>query len=648
MHAHSCAPICTFFGPFRRGVISVALLLSSVITIQAQEHRDPNAPVIQKIEPPNWWVGLTQDVLVLLSGKNLQATHASCNLPEVVASRSQSSGNGHYLFVWLRLTPELKSGTAVCRITTAYGQASFELPIAARKQILGRNQGLSLDDVIYLIVVDRFANGDPTNDEPAEFPGSHDRSKPRAYHGGDLRGVTAHLPYLKNLGITTVWLTPIVKNGAAQDYHGYGAVDLYAVDPHLGTLRDYQELVEAAHKQHLKILFDVVPNHVGPLHPWLKDSPAADWFHGTSQQHLSSSSQVKSDFYGTREKKYDNDPFELLADPHTPAQMRRNLNDGWFSGILPDMNTENPVVEQYLIQNSIWWAETSGLDGYRIDTFPYVPRAFWEQWHRELRRIYPRLSTIGEVFHPDPTVTSFFVGGRKGWDGIDTQATTVFDYPMYFAMRDVLLKDAPAGRLTNILRQDSLYPHPEFLVPFFANHDVPRMASAAGATADTLKLAFGLTLTLRGIPQLYYGDEIGMPGGADPDNRRDFPGGWIEDEHNAFTREGRTAEQQQVFETVQGLLRLRQQYGALRGGRLWHLYCDDSSYVFMRESDDEKLAVAFHNGGNTRSLVLLLQDTPAKSAAGIETVYGQGQADLAGQQLKLTLPAHSLTVFSMQ
>ena len=182
----------------------------------------------------------------------------------------------------MKFLPQLKSGTAVCRIVTANGETSFEFPIAARKQILGRNQGLSLDDVIYLIMPDRFANGDPTNDEPVEFPGSHDRGKPRAYHGGDLRGIEAHLPYLKDLGITTLWLTPIVKNGAPADYHGYGAVDGYAVDPHLGTLKDYQGLVEAAHKQHMKVLFDIVPNHVGPLNPWVKDPPMADWFHGTA------------------------------------------------------------------------------------------------------------------------------------------------------------------------------------------------------------------------------------------------------------------------------------------------------------------------------------------------------------------------------
>ena len=634
---------------FRVILLAVSFVFFCEPRIRAQEPADPNAPVVKKVEPPNWWVGLTSDVVVLLSGRNLQATHAGCNLPEVIVSRTQSSVGGDYLFVWLKLSPQLKSGTAVCRITTAKGQTSFEFPIAARKQILGRNQGLAPSDVIYLIMPDRFADGDPTNDEPAEFPGSHDRSKPRSYHGGDLRGIKAHLPYLKELGVTTLWLTPIVKNGAPTDYHGYGAVDLYAVDPHLGAVRDYQDLVEAAHQQHMKVFFDVVPNHVGPLHPWVKDPPMADWFHGTAEHHLTSFSPLNGGFYGQPEKEgHTNDPFEALVDPHTPRQMTKNLTDGWFFNMLPDMNTENPLVIQYLVQNSIWWAEASGLDGYRIDTFPYVSRAFWAQWHQELRRIYPRLSTIGEVFHPDPTVTSFFVGGRKGWDGIDTQLTTVFDYPLYFALRDVLLNGAPAGRITNALRQDSLYPHPEYLVPFFGNHDVTRFAGATGAAPERLKLAFGLTLTLRGIPELYYGDEIGMPGGGDPDNRRDFPGGWPEDERNAFTRVGRTHEQQEIFEYVQALLRLKREHDSLRGGKLWHLASDESSYIFLRESDEEKLVVAFNNGASPKTINLSLQDTPAETAAGIVALFGDAQADLAGQQLKLVLPPQSLSIFALQ
>ena len=636
----SSLPLCAF-------LVATFLFLSASSCVLGQGTTDPNAPVVKKVEPPSWWVGLTPDVMILLSGKNLEATHVSCNLQDVIIGRTQSTASGDYLFVYLKFGADLKSGTAVCRITTPKGQTSFELPIAARKAILGRNQGLSLEDVLYLIMPDRFANGDPTNDEPAEYPGSHDRAKPRAYHGGDLRGIREHLGYLKDLGVTTLWLTPIVKNGATEDYHGYAAVDLYAADPHLGTLEEYQNLVVEAHKQHMKVFFDAVPNHVGPLNPWVANPPLPDWFHGTGKQHLNSSSPLKPDFYGQPEKKPNlNELFESLEDPHTSPQMRRNLTDGWFFGVLPDLNTENPVVVQYLIQNSIWWAEIYGLDGYRVDSFPYVSRNFWAEWHQSLRRIYPRLSTIGEVFHPDPVVTSFYVGGRKGWDGIDTGLTTVFDFPMYFMMKDVLLQGAPAGRLANILRQDSLYPHPEFLVPFFANHDVPRFSSAPGATPARLKLAFGLALTLRGVPEIYYGDEIAMPGGADPDNRRDFPGGWPGDGNNAFTREGRTKEQQEVFEYVQALLRIRRDHTALRGGKLWHLASDDASYVFVRESEEEKLVVAFQNG-SSRDLKISLRDAPAQGAAGVSVLFGEGQAELVGQEIRLQLPAQSLSIFAL-
>ncbi len=580
--------------------------------------------------------------------KRLEATHIGCNLPTLRVSRSQSTGGGNYLFLWLKIGAETKSGTAVCRITTPKGATSFELPLAARARTLGKFQGLSQDDVMYLIMPDRFANGDPTNDEPAEAPGSHDRSKPRAYHGGDLRGIQNHLPYLKDLGVTTLWLTPVVKNGAAQDYHGYGAVDLYAVDPHLGELKDYQELVSAAHKQGMKIFFDAVPNHVGPKNPWVSNPPLPDWFHGTLQHHLDSFSPLKGSFYGKQDgQAIGNDPFESLIDPHAPMRMKRNLTEGWFVGILPDMNTENPLVERYLLQNSIWWVEISGLDGYRVDTFPYVGRKFWANWHTGLRRIYPYLATIGEVFDPDPTVTSFFVGGVKRYDGIDSGLSTVFDFPMFFTLRDVLLRNAPTGRIADVLRHDALYVHPEMLVPFFANHDVPRFASAEGSSPAKLRLAFGLTLTLRGIPEIYYGDEIGMPGGGDPDNRRDFPGGWIGDTNDAFTETGRTREQQEIFSYVQWLLKLRREHPALRSGQLWHLASDESSYVFVRESEEERVVVAFNNAGQPKELRVPLADTPVQRAAAIGLLLGEARAELAGGEIRITMPAQSLTIFSL-
>jgi neopullulanase len=610
--------------------------------------RAGNSPVVTKVEPPNWWVGLTPDVMLLISGRGLEATKVECNLASLLVERTQASAGGKYLFVWLKFGAEIKSGTAVCRITGPEGVTSFELPISSRLETVRRFQGLTPDDVVYLIMPDRFANGDPTNDEPAEAPGSHDRSKARAYHGGDLRGVREHLDYLKDLGVTTIWLTPVVKNGAAEDYHGYGAVDLYAVDPHLGTLREYQELVTAAHQLHMKVLFDIVPNHVGPGHPWVTNPPLTDWFHGTVQHHSNSSAVRLGSFYGeTKQQAAGHDSFEVLTDPHAPHGLSRGLTDGWFFGVLPDLNTENPIVAQYLLENAIWWAEASGLDGYRVDTFPYVSRLFWSRWNAGLRRIYPRLTTIGEVFHPDVSVTAFFGGGQKRFDGIDSGVTTLFDYPMYFALRDVLLHEVSAGKLADILRQDSLYVRPDLLVTFFGNHDVARFAGMGGSSADKLRLAFGLTLTLRGIPQLYYGDEIGMMGGEDPDNRRDFPGGWSEDSRNVFTEAGRSAEQQETFVYVQSLLRLRRGHPALSGGRLWDLTADETGCVFLREAEEERILVAFNSSGKMREFRITLGDTAAEGSQGVKTLFGEGRAEIAGGEIHIRAPAGSISIFGL-
>ena len=618
------------------------------ISATPQAGQASGAPAVTKVEPPNWWVGLTPDLMVLVSGHGLQATKVACNLPDVIVLRTEATQGGEYLFVWLKFGPQLRSGTAVCRVTTPTGEASFELPLAARQPTAQRFHVLNSDDVIYLIMPDRFANGDPTNDEPAEFPGSHDRTKPRAWHGGDLKGVRDHLFYLKELGVTTLWLTPVVKNGAMQDYHGYGAVDLYAVDPHLGSLDDYKGLVSDLHKQRMKLFFDAVPNHVGQKHPWVAKPPMADWFHGTADKHLDSYSPIRNSFYGQgAEAAIKNDPFEALVDPHATPAMRQNLTDGWFFGMLPDLNTENPAVAKYLLQNSIWWIESAGLDGLRVDTVPYVSRAFWQQWHAGMRRLYPNMTTVGEVFHPNPVVTSFFVGGQKGWDGIDTGLSTVFDFPLFFAIRDVLLHGAPAGRIANVLRQDGLYRHPDWLVPFFANHDVPRLISEPGSSPEKLLSAFALVLTLRGIPEIYYGDEIGMAGGGDPDNRHGFPGGWPGEAQNAFTQAGRTAEQQRIFVATQQLLKLRREHAALRTGKLFHLFSDDGAYVFLRQTDDERIVVVFNNGSARRELLIPQSNTPAEHALRTSLLYGDAMATTNGKELRINAPAQSVSIFSL-
>lgn len=609
----------------------------------ARQISDPNAPIVSKIEPPSWWINFTPEVMLLLSGQNLQVTHAECNLPNVIVERTESTSGGRYLFVWLKLAAGGKTGTAVCRLTTLKGNTSFELPLSARAQRLGRNQGMAPGDVIYLIAPDRFANGDPLNDEPDGARGTHDRADPRAYHGGDLRGIRERLSYLKDLGVTTLLLTPVVKGSGPQDDQRRGAADLYAVDPHFGTVGEYRGLVEDAHQQGMKVLFDLGLNHVGPAHPWVANAPLPDWFHGTSTWHADSSKSSAESYDGKRK----DDALEALADPHAPPRFFRNLADGWFSSALPDLNTENPVVAQYLLQESIWWAETSGLDGFRLDAFPNIPRKFWSAWHSQIRRFYPFLATIGEVPDRDSEITSFFAGGQKRYDGIDSGVNTLFDFPLCFALRDVLLQKATANRLPDVLRHDSLYVHPESLVTFFGSDEMPRFASAGSDSLPKEKLAFGLLLTLRGIPELYYGDEIGMRDGANTENRRDFPGGWRDDPQNAFTEAGRTPDQQALFSYVRALLHLRQEHPALQTGKLWHLAWDDSSYVFLRESPQERLLVAFNDSTQLHELVVPVSDTPAAGSAEFTLIFGEAKAEAAPREVRLALPAQSISIFAL-
>ena len=311
---------------------------------------------------------------------------------------------------------------------------------------------------------------------------------------------------------------PFIPTAIAADL----PIDLYAVDPRLGTLAEYRELSDALHRRHMKLVFDDVPNHVGPQHVWASDPPMPDWFHGTSAHH--------------EENKY---VFAPVTDPNAPAAASQDALDGWFVNSLPDMNQQNPAVAKYETQNMIWWIEAGGIDGLRIDTFPYVRRDFWQQYLGELTSLYPHLTSVGEVSIGDATINAYFAGGRT-LAGVDTHLTTPFDYPLYHSLLDVLVKGKPMSQLEEGLRLDWLYPHPEALVPFLGNHDQVRFLSQPHATAALLRLGFGLLMTLRGMPELYSGDEIAMLGGEDPDNRRDFPGGFPGDKENAFTAAGRT------------------------------------------------------------------------------------------------------------
>jgi len=591
---------------------------------------DTGIPAVRKIEPPNWWTNFTPELTLLMSGENLNDVHVESPTARATLLGSEASENGHYLFVHLRLGPDLPAGLVGLRLLGAAGSTTVQLPLLAREHTSGRFEGFSRDDVIYLIMPDRFADGDPRNDEPPQSTGKYDRSDPMAHHGGDLRGIRQHLGYLHDLGITTLWLTPVWRN-TDSDYHGYHVVDFYALDDHMGSMREYQDLVADAHKLGMKVLIDFVGNHTGPHHPWANDPPTPTWFHGTPAHHL--------------------DPaytFSGLVDPHASPREYRATLEGWLAGKLPDLNPDDPRLGLYLAQNAMWWVETAQLDGFRLDSFPYSSRQFWSEWHERLRQVYPRINSIGEVADADPTITSFFEGGRKQFDGIDSGLPTVFDFPMEHALREIVIGGASMRKIIDVLQRDDLYPHPDSLVTFFGNHDQSRFITESGSDAAKLKAAFSLVFTLRGIPQIYSGDEIGMPGGADPDNRRDFPGGFPGDLRNAFTAGGRTAEQQDVFAHVQSLLALRQAHPALRTGKQWHIGWDESYYAFLRELPDEKLLVVYNNSPTSRGLQISLADTPLQGTQHLELLFGSAASSLAGDELHLTLASRTLAVFKVR
>ena len=597
-------------------------------------------PHITKIDPPNWWAKMPKPML-LVKGEHLDGAAFRLSDTKLRVERAVVSQNGHWAQVWLSGSPE--KAETVELVAERHGAAArMEYRFEQRKagsdgaSSKGGFAGFSSADAMYLIMTDRFADGDPSNDQQAGDE-ADEKTKARGWHGGDLQGIIQHLDYLQELGVTTVWITPVYQNHGPQSYHGYGATDMYAVDEHFGGLADFKALAAALHSRGMKLVLDTVPNHVGAAHPWVEDEPAPDWFHGTKTKHT----EAQGDFVP-------------LTNPHAAWRDQKNVTEGWFANVLPDLNTESPAVAQYLTQNAMWWVEEAGLDGLRLDTFPYVGRAFWQGFHAELHALYPRLTTVGEVFNPDPTITSSFAGGVTR-NGIDTGLYTPFDFPSYFALRDVFLKDAPVTRLAEVLRLDALYPHPERLVPFLGNHDTTRFMGQPGASIERLKLAFGVLATMRGMPQIYSGDEIAMEGGDDPDNRRNFPGGF--GGSGAFTSAGRTAEQKEMFTWVKGLLRLRAIRTELSGGEERVLQAKRGTMLFVRgqdlkdgcAKDRERIIVVVNASSTTETVETSTEDTSLAGCMQSELMWGDLESPtLNDAMLRLEIGPRRIVIIAVR
>ncbi len=600
-------------------------------------------PEVTKVEPPSWWPGHSLNpVRLLVRGANLAGARfeGGAGAPGLSLGAVEVNERGRYAFVDMTIDQAASPGVRTLRLATAGGKAELRFEVLKPLAREGRFAGITPDDVVYLIMPDRFANGDPANDDPPRAKGLLDRGKGRFYHGGDLEGIRRRLPYLKDLGITALWLNPWYDNvdhlnrreteGGAPitDYHGYGAVDFYAVDEHLGDLASLRELVDAAHGMGLKIVQDQVANHTGPYHPWASDPPTATWFNGTTEKHLANVWQIWT-----------------LADPYAIPEVQRATLDGWFIDILPDLNQNDPEAARYIIQNALWWVGVTGLDGIRQDTLPYVHRRFWRDWTAALKREYPQLTAVGEMFDGDPALVSVFQGGRAAFDGIDSGFDTVFDFPLYFTLRSAFGQGGELRDVAKMIARDRLSPRPGELWTFLGLHDVERFMNERAATHAGLKLAFTTLFTVRGIPLVYYGDEIALPGRGDPDNRRDFPGGFPGDARSAFEAAGRTAEEQDVFEHVRRLAALRRELAPLRRGRTVTLSETAHTWAFARVKDGDAAIVLHNNAREPLEIAAPLAALGVSDGSVTDRLGGAASAVKDGV-LKATLPARTAAVYA--
>ena len=615
----------------------LCVLLSGLISTAAAQ----NSPTVTKVEPPSWWSNHTiNPVRLLLRGTNLSGARVRAMRPQTVVSDVRINPKGTYLFVNVRISPAAKPGEYPLLVESDQGKVTAPFHLNAPLDAQQNFQGINNDDVIYLIMTDRFSDGDATNNSPAGAPsGAYDRKNPRAYHGGDFRGVINHLPYLKELGVTAIWLTPWYDNWNGIKtcdkpwcpntyYHGYHAIDYYGVEDHFGDVNTLRDLIEKAHALGLKVIQDQVANHIGSQHPWANDPPLDDWFHGTMQNH--------------EVNKFQN---SVLLSPHANANEVRNTLDGWFSDDMPDMNQDEPEVARYEIQNSLWWVGMTGIDGIRQDTIQYVPRSFIRDLEDALHRQYPRMWMVGEVFERDAAQAALFIGGHTGWDGIDTKLDSNFDFTLWYTSVDVFTNKLPMRALRNELKYDALYPDPSKLTTLTNNHDTRRFMSVEGATLEGAMLHTAFMLTVRGTPQLYSGEEIAMEGSDDPDNRRDFPGGFPEDQLNAFSRAGRTRDQERMWQWTHEWLKLRQDHAALRQGKLVDLFYDDDAYAYARQDRTETVIVVFNRSSTEKRINLPLTVLGRNATQLIQLIGNKARVGTNGE---LTIPAKTAAAFAVK
>lgn len=581
------------------------------------------ANVIERVEPPNWWVGMNSNKLqLMLYGKDISYYKIDSNSDLIRIERVHRADSPNYLFVDLVLQNGIKAGDYTFTLSRGVTRETFSYTLNKREP-RDDFKTFSSADMVYLIMPDRFANGDPSNDNHKDAQETSNRLEHYGRHGGDIAGIIKSLDYLNSIGVTAIWSTPMLfDNEPEASYHGYACADYYRIDPRFGSNEMYKDLVNQAKSRGIKIIKDIVPNHCGMAHWWMSDLPFEDWIH-------------KFDSF-TRS----NYAMSTHFDPYASKVDNELCTRGWFDTSMPDMNLKNPFVLNYFIQNAIWWVEWSGISGIRVDTFPYSDKFAIANWIKAILQEYPSINIVGEAWFGSAQEIAYWEGGARNADGYNSYLPSVMDFPLYDAIQKAFLEDGDPGwgegmfRIYRSLALDNIYVNPIGLMVFGDNHDTHRLFHAVGYDTKKFKMALTLLATIRGVPQIYYGTEIMLSSldgtlGHGPE-RVNMPGGWSGDSKNVFTGELLTPIESDVLKHFSKIFNWRKKSEIIHVGNTKHYWPTDNLYVFFRYTDSGSVMIILNN--NSRDIKLdwsryaesLDRYTKGKDIiSGLEYVVGQ-------------------------
>lgn len=549
---------------------------------------------LKRVEPSSWWIGMKNPNLqILVYGDQIGTTNVTMNIPGVLFKGVTKVENNNYLFLNLEITSNAKPGNYEIEFTK-----DNKLVVKTTFQLFERREGSDLrkgfdaSDVIYLIMSDRFSNGVLSNDSTSDTYEKPDRKNPNGRHGGDIQGIINHLDYLKDLGVTAVWNTPMMEdNMQVGSYHTYAITDYYRIDPRYGSNDDYKRLSAELHSRNMKLIMDVVPNHCGLNYYWMKDLPTKDWVHQWDKF-------TRSNYHTS-----------TIYDPYASDYDRKQDLDGWFDTSMPDLNQDNPLVLTYLIQNTVWWIEFANLDGLRVDTYPYNSTLKIAEWSKAIRTEYPDINIMGECWVNTTQEVGYWQTGSNNRDGYDSQLPTVMDFPLReifeHAFNEQVGWSQGITRFYNHFTLDFAIPNTNHLLIFTENHDTPRFNELIDCDINKFKMAYTILFTIRGIPEIYYGSEIMMRGDkskGDGDIRRDFPGGWPGDTRNAFNANERTTLENDAFSFMRKLIHFRESNPVISWGKTMQFIPKDNYYVYFRYNNEKTIMVILNNNlfGSTK------------------------------------------------